>query len=239
MVRGPDFVSDPRWRPDGAAFCWLEWDHPDMPWDATRLVVDEGGRRTMVAGGGERESVGQPTWAPDGSLWFFGDRSGVWSLYRWTPELGREPMVELGLDIGFAQWVFGQSCFAFLEDGRLVFSYSDGGLEHLAIRDDDTRQVTPLELPHTLIEQLHACGNDAVYLAASPTAEVHVASVSIDSGTVEMIVPPRDLGLAATWFARPEPIEFPTAGGAPPTPCCTDRPTLRWAAPRVSIRRSS
>ena len=39
VVHGPDFVSDPRWRPDGEAICWLEWDHPDMPWDSTRLMV--------------------------------------------------------------------------------------------------------------------------------------------------------------------------------------------------------
>src|SRR5690606_31844253 len=56
VVEGPDFVSDPRWRPDGAAFCWLEWNHPDMPWDATRLVVDEGGARTVVAGDGDPQS---------------------------------------------------------------------------------------------------------------------------------------------------------------------------------------
>ena len=101
VVEGPDFVSSPRWRPDGAAYCWLEWDHPDMPWDATRLVVDAGGRRTVVAGGDVRESVVQPAWAPDGSLWFSGDRTGFWSLYRWTPEDGTETMVDLGRDIGF------------------------------------------------------------------------------------------------------------------------------------------
>ena len=56
---GPDFVSDPRWRPDGGAFCWLEWDHPDMPWDATRLVVDDHGARTVVAGA-DRAGVDRP-----------------------------------------------------------------------------------------------------------------------------------------------------------------------------------
>ena len=78
-------------------------------WSSTRA-----GTRTVVAGGDERESIGQPTWAPDGSLWFFGDRTGFWSLYRWTPDGGVEPMVDLGLDIGYPDWVFGQSCFAFL-----------------------------------------------------------------------------------------------------------------------------
>ncbi|HEV8114896.1 MAG TPA: S9 family peptidase, partial [Acidimicrobiales bacterium] len=213
VVGGPDFVSDPRWRPDGAAFCWLEWDHPDMPWDATRLVVDEGGTRTVVAGGDDRESVGQPTWANDGSLWFFGDRTGFWSLYRWTRARGREVMVDLGLDVGFPQWVFGQSCFALLADGRVVFSYSEGGLEHLAVREPDTGAVTPLDVPHTVIDQLQVCGSNAVYLAAGPTQEVHVASVALASVEVTVVVPARDLGLASSWFSEPEPIEFPTAGG--------------------------
>jgi dipeptidyl aminopeptidase/acylaminoacyl peptidase len=213
VVEGPDFVSDPRWSPDGAAFCWLEWDHPDMPWDATRLVVDRTGTRTIVAGD-ERESVGQPTWATDGSLWFFGDRSGFWSLYRWTAERGVEPMVDLGKDIGFPGWVFGQRCFAFLDDGRLVLSYSDGGLERLAVREPGFGQVTTLDVPHTLIDQLSARGGQAVYIAASPTTEVHVAAVSVDTGAVEVVVAPRDLGLADEWFSAPEPIDFPTAGGA-------------------------
>jgi len=214
VVSGPDFVADPRWRPDGAAFCWLEWDHPDMPWDATRLVVDEGGTRTVVAGGDGRESIGQPTWAPDGSLWFFGDRTGFWSLYRWTPEAGIEPMVDLGRDIGFPQWVFGQSCFAFLDDGRVVFAYSNGGLEHLSVWDPASGQVAAVDAPHTSVDQLHARGHEAVYLAASPTQEVHVASVDVDSGAVQVLVPPRDLGLDPGWFSTPEAVEFPTAGGS-------------------------
>lgn len=212
VVEGPDFVSDPRWAPDGATTCWLEWDHPDMPWDATRLVVDQAGSRTVVAGGDERESVGQPTWAPDGSLWFFGDRTGFWSLYRWTPDGGVEPMVDIGKDIGFPGWVFGQRCFAFLEDGRLTFSYSDGGLQRLAIREPDG-DVRALEVRHTMIDQLCARAGYAICLAASPTTEVHVTAVSLDTSEVAMVVPPRDLGLDPAWFSVPESVEFPTAGG--------------------------
>ncbi len=39
LVTGPDFVASPRLSPDGSQLAWLEWDHPDMPWDATRLRV--------------------------------------------------------------------------------------------------------------------------------------------------------------------------------------------------------
>ena len=213
VVEGPDFVSDPRWRPDGEAFCWLEWDHPDMPWDATRLVVDEGGHRTVVAGGDERESIGQPKWAADGALWFFGDRTGFWSLYRWTPDGGRTTVVDLGLDVGHPQWVFGQSSYAFLGDGRVVLAYSEGGLERLAVWEPDFGRVRTLDLPHTVIDTLRARGNRAVYIAAAPTTEPHVVEVDVDVEEVDVLVPPRDLGLADAWFSEPEPISFPTAGG--------------------------
>jgi dipeptidyl aminopeptidase/acylaminoacyl peptidase len=213
VVEGPDFVSDPRWRPDGEAFCWLEWDHPDMPWDATRLVVDAGGTRTVVAGGDERESVGQPTWAEDGSLWFFADRTGFWSLYRWRPDRGVEVVVDLGKDIGFPAWVFGQSCYAHLADGRVAFTYRDEGLDRLAVWEPDFGRARTVAVPHTLVSHVRARGTDVVYLAASPTAEVHVASASLDAGTPREEVPPRDLGLDPAWFSVPEPVAFPTTDG--------------------------
>ena len=64
------------WRPracrrTGSRLAWLEWDHPDMPWDATRLRVapirDDGtlGEPELAAGGPD-ESIVQPEWSPDG-----------------------------------------------------------------------------------------------------------------------------------------------------------------------------
>jgi dipeptidyl aminopeptidase/acylaminoacyl peptidase len=216
VVTGPDFVADPRWRPDGGAFCWLEWDHPDMPWDATRLMVDEGGARTVVVAGDIRESVCQPTWAPDGSLWFSGDRTGFWSLYRWTPAAGVELMVDLAADIGFPQWVFGQRCFAFLDDSRVALVYSDAGVDRLAVWDPDSGAVADVDVPHSMIDSVQAAGSGVVYIAASPTTEAHVVQVAIngaDGAPPEVLVPARDLGLDPAWFSAPEPIEFPTAGG--------------------------
>ncbi|MDP1818742.1 MAG: prolyl oligopeptidase family serine peptidase [Acidimicrobiales bacterium] len=215
VVEGPDFVADPRWNPDGSAFCWLEWDHPDMPWDATRLVVDAGGHRTVVAGGDVRESVCQPTWAPDGSLWFSADRTGFWSLYRWSPGGAVESMVDLGRDIGFPQWVFGQSCFALLHDGRTAFVYKDGGSDHLAVRTG-AGDVFDVGVPYTSIDGMRARGSRVVAVVASASTEPHVAELDLDGGDVTVLVEPRDLGLDVRWFAEPQAIEFPT-GAAPRT----------------------
>jgi dipeptidyl aminopeptidase/acylaminoacyl peptidase len=215
VVAGPDFAACPRWSPDGAAWCWIEWDHPDMPWDATRLVVSDGVRSTVVAGGDVRESVCQAAWAPDGSLWFSGDRTGFWSLYRWTPDRGVEPMVEIGRDIGFPLWVFGESCFAFLDDGGVAFRYVEDGIDRLAVRAADG-VVTPLELAFTSIASVAGHGSTVLLVAATPTTEPHGAAVSlIDGGTiVDTVVPGRELGLDDSWWSVPEPIEFPTGDGA-------------------------
>ena len=80
---------------------------------------------------------GRPT-APSGSS---ATAPGFWSLYRWTPDGGRTTVVDLGLDVGHPQWVFGQSSYAFLGDGRVVLAYSEGGLERLAVWEPDFGRV--------------------------------------------------------------------------------------------------
>src|SRR4051812_36559253 len=67
LVSGPDFVSDPRFSPDGRQLCWVQWDHPDMPWDGTELYVadletDDGPRL-----GAPARVAGRPHLAPGGS----------------------------------------------------------------------------------------------------------------------------------------------------------------------------
>ena len=87
LAGGWDFVSSPRLSPDGNTLAWLSWNHPNMPWDGTHLwtapVRDDGtlGEATLVAGG-ERVSVYQPEWSPDGKLHYVSDESGWWNLYR-------------------------------------------------------------------------------------------------------------------------------------------------------------
>ncbi len=88
LVSGADFYSDPdRVSPDGAALAWLQWNHPNMPWDGTELWIAainaDGslGAQEKVAGGAD-ESIFQPEWSPDGVLYFVSDRTGWWNLYR-------------------------------------------------------------------------------------------------------------------------------------------------------------
>jgi dipeptidyl aminopeptidase/acylaminoacyl peptidase len=235
LVTGPDFVSDPRFSPDGRWLCWLQWNHPDMPWDGTELCVaglrhsDIGPgltRPTVIAGQGTQpgpgESVTQPRWAHDGSLWFSSDRTGWWNLYRWTPgdlpgAAGSvEPTVQMEAEIGGPQWVFGQSTYALLDDQRVIFAYTSGGFDHLAVQAADGT-VHDLDLPYTAVRTLRADGEHVVLVASSPTAEAAVVRLQLDgprlAGRPEVLRPPRDLGVDPSWFSVPEAISFPSTGG--------------------------
>ncbi len=183
LVSGPDFVSTPRFSRDGTRLCWLEWDHPNMPWDGTRLMVRNlvSGETTLVAGGGE-EVGDRPQWRPDGSLTFISDRNGWWNLYRHSPHGEVEPLIEIEAEIGTPQWVFGVSRYEFLDDGRIVFARWRGGFDGLAVRLADG-EVRDLELPFTMVRNLAAAGGSAVVvIAGSPRAEASVTQVELTRG---------------------------------------------------------
>jgi len=210
LVSGPDFVSDPRLAPDGVTLSWLQWDHPDMPWDSAQLVVRGSDGTEHVLAGGPGESVVQPVWGADLALWFFSDRTDFWSLYRKRPHEEPELVVDVGGDIAGPQWVFGQSRFALLADGRVAFAYGRDGADRLAVLDRDGRR-RDLQVPYTAFRSLTAQGTAVVCVAGGPDSEPVVLRVDVDRGEPEILRPARDLGLAPAWFSRPELVSFPTA----------------------------
>ncbi|HSU11887.1 MAG TPA: prolyl oligopeptidase family serine peptidase [Pseudonocardia sp.] len=217
LVSGPDFVAAPRVSPDGTTLAWLQWNHPAMPWDAAELVVRDlaSGEETVVAGG-PVESVTEPRWRPDGSLWFLSDRTDWWNLYRWQPGHDIEAVVRTDADIGVPAWVFGTSRYAVLDDGRVVVARWRDGFDGLAVRGHDG-VLTDLDLPFTAVGSVVAAGPDAVVVVAgSPVAEPGVHRIDLSGATprVETLRAPRDLGLGTDQISVPEAVRFPSVDGA-------------------------
>ena len=66
--RTPTTRGTRRGRPTVATLVWHEWDLPDMPWDASRIVRPRRrGRRRRVVAGGDAVACGQPRFSPDGA----------------------------------------------------------------------------------------------------------------------------------------------------------------------------
>jgi dipeptidyl aminopeptidase/acylaminoacyl peptidase len=231
IASGYDFYSTPRLNPDGSRLAWLSWRHPLMPWDGTELwvaEVDASGAlaNAVCVAGGRDESIYQPGWSPDGTLYYVSDRSGWWKLYR-ADRSGRssEPVLRHDVpdaEFGKPQWVFGTSTWAFAAPAgppsaepalqTLVVSYTRAGRWHLATVDANGSLediATDLQ-PHDWIA---ANATHAVLVAGSATQPDAVVRLDLASGAVDTLRRASTVQLHTGYISEAEAIEFPTAEG--------------------------
>ncbi len=217
LAQGHDFYSSITLSPDGRQMAFLAWDHPDMPWDKTQLLIctfDAKGRiaTTQEIAGGTSESIFSPKFAPDGSLLFVSDRTSWWNLYRYdngaiTALYPREA------EYGRAQWVFGMSTYAFCSDTHIVSSYCTMGTWHLSLLDYRTGDALDIATPYTSISQVQAYEGTAVFIGASATKPMSVVSIDLETRQDRVVRQSSILIIDDAYLSLPESIEFATADG--------------------------
>ena len=211
LVSGADFYSDPIISPDGKFLAWIQWNHPNMPWDGTELWVavinPDGsiGSRERVAGG-STESIFQPEWSPDGALFFVSDRTGWWNLYRWRG-LSIDAVHPMAAEFGKPQWTFSMVTYAFLDENRIAATYSEGGRWKLALIDPNAKRFTPLDLAVEPVEGIKAKATDIFFIGGSPTAPPAIYRYST-GGKLEVLRPSATDPIPREWISIPEAVTF-------------------------------
>jgi dipeptidyl aminopeptidase/acylaminoacyl peptidase len=217
LVSGNDFYASPRLSSDGGRLAWLTWNHPNMPWDGTELWVGELdaagrlGRAERIAGGVD-ESIVQPEWSPDGSLYFISDRTGWWNLYRWR-ERAVGPLCPMEAEFGVPPWVFGASTYAIESADRLVCAFVEAGRWQLAALDTRDGRLAPIPTPYSSISSVRAGPGRVVFVGASATDPAAIVQLELSSGRVEVLRRSSDLAVDPGYLAEPESIQFPTEKG--------------------------
>jgi dipeptidyl aminopeptidase/acylaminoacyl peptidase len=213
-----DFVAYPRVSRDGQRIAWIAWNHPDMPWDTTTLYVanltsgSELSDITVVAGGSD-ESVVEPRWDADGTLYFVSDRSNWWNLYRYQ-DGHVAPVFSFEAEIASPLWTLGQSNYALTGDGRAVVRYTIAARDRLGVVSLESGKLAPLDLPFVGLSNIQlVSANTAVAIAAAPTEEAAVVTIDLGTGGYEVLRVPGSLKLDAPFVSVAESIEFPTSGG--------------------------
>ena len=218
VAGGHDFCSTPRVSPDGTRLAWLTWDHPRMPWDGTELwtapIQPDGtlGEATLVAGGPE-ESIFQPSWSPGGVLHFVSERTGWWNLYA-LRDGEAVNLAPVEAELGHPQWVFGMSTYGFLDDDRIAAVVNSRGRQDVALIEGG--RITSLGLPYTAIPgpDLAAGPGRIATIAASAAEPSSVVVAGPDGSGRRVLRRSLSLEIEPGLIAEPEPIEFPTTGGA-------------------------
>jgi dipeptidyl aminopeptidase/acylaminoacyl peptidase len=219
IASGRDFYAAPRPSPDGTALAWLAWDHPHMPFEGTDLCVGalagdgamSNGRRVA---GSEQESIFQPEWGLDGFLYFVSDRTG-WSNLYVERDGEVHALTSEQAELGYPQWVFDLSRYAFLGDDRIACIFTRSAVDGLEILELESGKLTSLDLPFTSYSSpaLRSHGTRVVFPAASPTQPSAVIELDTESGERQVLRQSTEMELDERYITVAQAIEFPGTGG--------------------------
>ncbi len=217
LVDGRDFYAAPRLSPDGSTLAWLEWSHPNMPWDGTELrvaaVAADGslGEARTVAGSAS-DWVSQPRWSPDGVLHFVAEPDDWMNLFTWDRDAGVAPVAPMDAEFSQPDWVFGQATYGWLPDGSIVAVGRSGGRDRL-FRIPPNGAPEDLDVAFTEMDGIAVDGWRVVLRAATPSAIMSVVELDVRDGSVTVHRRAADVVLDPADTSTGRLVEFPTTGG--------------------------
>ncbi|MEV7693955.1 prolyl oligopeptidase family serine peptidase [Microbacterium sp. NPDC089189] len=210
LVAGSDFVAQPALSADGRRLAWVAWDHPDMPWDRTRLRVADigadGASNVRDLTDGSTAAL-QPEWADADTLLYADDPTGRWNLYR--RDLTTDavaPCAPADADTGGALWTLGMRWYTPLEDGRIV-AVRTHGADELVLHDPQTGGTSPLPLEAGSSSSVEdAAGSRVLVVTASAAHPLGLWLIDADGADAPVRIVGDDLSDVAAWLPRPRAV---------------------------------
>ena len=225
LVTGSDFYMQPVWHPDGDHIAWIEWDHPNMPWDGTRLkmarLAGDPPRlesASLVAGDLDTPAF-QPAFSPDGRWLSFILGDGEFDrLYLLDLATGQRRVLVEGAVLAEPAWAQGQRTHAWSHDSRRIFYLrNDRGFLSLWVVDVASGRSTAIDAPYTALGQIAASPvDDRVAVIASSSQTPPRVAVWDGERWTGYDVPDFPVTKPPTAPARPDGIGLDALSGTEP-----------------------
>ncbi|WP_456410734.1 S9 family peptidase [Oceanithermus sp.] len=174
-AQGADFYMQPAWSPDGSWLAWVEWDHPNMPWDGARLMLArvgaEGPLEVHRVAGGARTPVFQPLFSPDGRalFWIENPEDAEFDrLVRLDLESGERSVWVEGRVLLEPAWTQGQRVMSFGPGGALYLRENRAGRAHLWRVQSGASEEVPLPEGTAWLASLSGDAQGLAALASGP-----------------------------------------------------------------------
>lgn len=182
------FLSNVRPSPDGRLLAWIGWNHPDMPWESTELMLaplttsGTGQARTLFGDAGV--SIPQAEWASPDTLYAVADPDGWWNLHRVDLPSGRvECVLPMPADCAGALWQVGSTWFAVAGE-RVVLAPCNGD-QALKVWQPASGELIDLASGWTQFgANLSVDAETAVATAGSATSQPTVLRIPLDGSPV-------------------------------------------------------
>lgn len=177
-ISSADFYSNLVVNVDGSQIAWVQWDHPNMPWDKTELWVadikyDNGlleivnQRRIILSeDSSENTSICQLIFSLNGRLFFSVDFAGAsgsrdfWNVYVYDFLNSRAVAVTSGqAEYGYPHWVYGDHRIVQLSSQTLLTVASTPAGDYFTVIDQESLECIQAPQKPSSIQHLDANGN--------------------------------------------------------------------------------
>jgi len=219
LATGSDFYMQPAWHPDGQQIAWVEWNHPQMPWDGCRLMMARlnGAQLTDVKQiyGDDQTPVFQPEFSADGRFLAFLANDGEWDTLR-SLDLSSGQMRVLAENASLLDpaWVQGMRLFGW-NGQSLVYARNDKGWRSLWAVEATGGESAPIgTAPYTWFGQVTVSTQGQIaFIASSPKCPSRIVSLAdhklrIEKYSESESIPPE-------YLPEPQAIEWPAPDGTP------------------------
>lgn len=225
LVEGADFYANPRVSPDAGQLAWIQWDHPYMPWDESKLLcadVSTSGKelslgKPSIVAGGLKQSVCQAGFLANGDLMFALDREAkadsaqnYWNFYRSTLD-GVQPLTQARAEFGEAHWVFGQRRWIQLDEQTLLLIKTHNETDQLIEINVESGECLERGGQYARLSQLSCVDGAALGIAEYVDKSAEIVGFAKE-GLLD-VSKSLDPWIDQTQVSQPEIIKYPTRDG--------------------------
>ncbi|GJJ15140.1 hypothetical protein Clacol_009415 [Clathrus columnatus] len=211
VVEGADFYDFSKPSPDGTKLTWVQWFHPDMPWQGSELVLADlsvvgnsvkATNLKVIAGERKNISIQQPSWPSNDRLLFISDASGYLNPWTYTLSTG---IAKINTPNGISEdfcglaWALGNSDYAALTKSLVIHTSIRNDRSLLSVWDLDKETFTYLPTPYSHIESVKVLSaTEAVFVGHKDDDTPAIVKITISAVGDE---PKYDV-LKSTWDNR-------------------------------------
>ena len=184
LISGSDFYAFPRLNSDNSDLCWIQWDHPNMPWDSTEIWTasnekDEIKNRKCIIREKLKQSITQPYWSSKNEIFYISDMSGWWNIYRANKD-HTEQIVNSNRDYAEPFWQFGTANYCVLDNGDIAFTRSIDANWEFGFASSDSSKIRIKRTDYTVYKNICKHQNKIYAVASGPLKPQEIVSFDLD-----------------------------------------------------------
>lgn len=223
-ISGADFYMQPAWSPNGDAFVWAEWNHPEMPWTGSVVRIanldpdSKQIREILTVAGGPESPASQPLFSPDGEWISYIQNVGEWeNLVLINRSSGTKQIVIQGDQFALSEPAFSQGDHTydwFADSRRIAYTRIAGTESAIFVKNLQTgedQKVSPDR--YNRFEMIAVSKHRGVIAAAAASPFDTAKLITIDGTKTEIVFHLQPDDIPEEWISKPQDLEWKSKNG--------------------------